>query len=103
MSDTFTDEVATMTGEGALPRANGELVFDAPWQGRAVALAVTLVDRLGVPWDEFRQRLIAAIAEDPERGYYDSWAVALERLVVERGLTTAATLDAATPTERAPL
>jgi nitrile hydratase accessory protein len=103
LSDTFTDDVASMTGEAALPRANGEFVFDAPWQGRAVALAVTLVDRLGVPWDEFRQRLIAAIVEDPERPYYDSWAVALEHLVVERGLTTAANLDAATPTERAPL
>ena len=41
-------------------------------------------DRLGLPWDEFRSRLIAAIADDPERPYYESWAVALEQLVVLR-------------------
>ena len=103
MSDTYTYEVALMSGTEALPRANGELAFDAPWQGRAVALAVTLVDRLGVDWDEFRQALIIAIAQDPSRPYYDSWAVALERFVVERGFAEDATLSAATPTEREPL
>jgi nitrile hydratase accessory protein len=103
VSETFVEQVSTMSGAGALPRANGELVFDAPWQGRAVALAVVLVDRLGVPWDDFRQRLIAAIADDPDRSYYESWAVALESFAVDQGLADATSLDAATPTERAPL
>jgi len=103
VSETFVEQVSTMSGAGALPRANGELVFDAPWQGRAVALAVALVDRLGVPWDAFRQRLIAAIANDPDRSYYESWAVALEVFTVERGLADARQIDAATPTERPPL
>jgi len=103
VSETFVEQVSTMSGTGALPRANGELVFDAPWQGRAVALAVVLVDRLGVPWDAFRQRLIAAIADDPDRSYYESWAVALESLAVEHGLADMTSLDAATPAERAPL
>jgi nitrile hydratase accessory protein len=103
VSDTFTDEVAVMSGTEALPRANGELLFDAPWQGRAVALAVTLADRLGLDWDEFRQRLIAAIANDPERPYYESWAAALESLVVDHGLADDDVLRDATPTERAPL
>jgi nitrile hydratase accessory protein len=89
-----------MTGDEALPRANGELVFDAPWQGRAVALAVTLVDRLGIDWDEFRRRLIAAIADDPTRPYYESWAAALEALVVDCGLVDHEAVAAATPTER---
>jgi nitrile hydratase accessory protein len=97
------DEVAFMDGVSALPRDNGELVFSAPWQGRVFALAVALVDRLDLPWDAFRQRLIEAIAQDPQRPYYESWAVALESLVVSIGLTTSAALDAATPTERAPL
>jgi nitrile hydratase accessory protein len=92
-----------MDGISALPRDNGELVFDAPWQGRAFALAVALVEQLDVPWDAFRQRLISAIAADPDRPYYESWAVALESLVVSLGLTTPHALDAATPTERAPL
>ena len=97
------DEIAFMDGAAALPRENGELVFAAPWQGRAFAVAVALVARLDLPWDAFRQRLIDAIAQDPERPYYESWAVALEALVVSLELATPDALDAATPSERAPL
>ena len=43
------------------------------------------------------------IADDPERPYWESWAAALEALVVGLGLTTPDALDAAIPTERAPL
>jgi nitrile hydratase accessory protein len=89
-----------MGGQAALPRDNGELVFAAPWEGRAVALAVALVERLDLPWDAFRLRLIDAIAEQPDRPYYESWAAALESLVVSLDLTTEAALDAATPSER---
>jgi len=64
-----------------LPRQNGELVFDAPWQGRVLAMAVGVVDSLGLEWDDFRQRLIAAIEANPDRPYYESWTVALEGLV----------------------
>jgi hypothetical protein len=102
VSDLFKDRVASMRGSAALPRSNGELLFDALWQGRAVALSVTLVERLGVDWEAFRQHLIAAIADDPDRPYYESWALALERFVLERGLADEATLVAATPTERPP-
>jgi hypothetical protein len=66
-----------------LPRENGELVFDAPWQGRVLAMAVGVVDHLGLDWDDFRTRLIAAIAEDPDRPYYESWTAALQSLVDE--------------------
>ena len=97
------DEALSMDGPGAPPRDNGELVFAAPWEGRAFAIAVALVERLDLPWDEFRLRLIAAIADDPDRPYYESWAAALEALVVEHGLATADALTAAEPTTRAPL
>ena len=103
MSAELPDTVALMDGLGALPRDNGELMFAAPWEARALALAVALVERLGLPWDAFRLRLIDAVAAAPDRPYYESWAVALEALVVGVGLTTSAALDAATPTERAPL
>ena len=76
MSDLVSPEVRDL-----LPRQNGELVFDAPWQGRVLAMAVGAVDALGLEWDDFRQRLIAAIAADPDRPYYESWTVALEQLV----------------------
>jgi quinol monooxygenase YgiN len=44
---------------------------------------VVTAERLDVPWDEFRDRLKAAIAEHPGTPYYESWMDALERLVAE--------------------
>jgi nitrile hydratase accessory protein len=96
----LSDEIASMGEHTALPRDNGELVFDAPWQARALALAVATVERTGLPWDAFRGRLIEAIADEPGRPYYDSWAVALEALVVGAGLTTSGELDVIDTSER---
>jgi nitrile hydratase accessory protein len=90
-------------GEASPPRDNGELVFEEPWHARVFALAVTLVENMGLPWTEFQSRLIAQIAHDPDRPYYESWAAALEALVVDHGLATPDAITAATPTERAPL
>jgi len=92
-----------MDGAGALPRDNGELVFSAPWEARALALAVALVERLRLPWDFFRRHLIEAVAADPDRPYYESWAVALEAFVVELGISDGAALASAEPAERPPL
>ncbi|MCU1401032.1 MAG: hypothetical protein JWN62_4141 [Acidimicrobiales bacterium] len=82
--------VAATSGEGfelegaaAWPTHDGEPVFAEPWQGRAFGLAFDLVRRAGLDWSAFRDRLIAALAEDPDRAYYESWVVALERTVVE--------------------
>ncbi|HYF47731.1 MAG TPA: hypothetical protein VD926_16060 [Acidimicrobiales bacterium] len=72
------DEIAA-----ELPRDNGEVVFEAPWQGRVLALAVGVVDHYGLDWDDFRQRLIAEITSAPERPYYESWTAALESLVAD--------------------
>jgi nitrile hydratase accessory protein len=93
----------TIPVDDSLPRKNGELVFDAPWQARALGIAVAVVEKLGLPWDAFRQRLMDEIAADPQRPYYDSWGRALESMVIDLDLATSAALDAATPTERAPL
>jgi hypothetical protein len=68
-------------GDRSLPRSNGELAFDAPWQGRALAMAVSLVDRLDLDWDAFRQHLIAAIDAEPARPYWESFAAALDTFV----------------------
>jgi nitrile hydratase accessory protein len=94
---------ATPFDDDTLPRDNGELIFDAPWQARALAIAVALVDQLGLPWDAFRHRLMASIAEEPDRPYYESWTKALESLVVAKDLTTTVALDEAMPTQRSPL
>ncbi len=96
-------EAGTMVGVAAPPRDNGTLVFAAPWEGRAFAIAVEVVDRLGLPWEEFRTRLIAAISAVPTRPYYESWAAALEHLLVDHGVCSTGTLDDATPSERATL
>jgi nitrile hydratase accessory protein len=87
--------VNDMSGAAALPRRNGELVFEAPWQGRIFGIALAIVRRLGVDWSEFQRRLIDAIAAAPDAPYYDCWLVALERLVVEHGLVLEDELDRA--------
>ena len=86
-------EVTGMSGPAALPRRNGELVFEAPWQGRVFGMALAVVERLGVPWAEFQRRLIAEIQAHPDAPYYDAWLAALERLVLEHGLATADELE----------
>ena len=104
MSAELPDDVALMDGPGALPRDNGELVFAAPWEGRALALAVALVERLDLPWDAFRQRLIDR--RSPKRPNVRTTRAGRSRSSRSSsrvGLATPATLDAATPTERAPL
>ncbi|MBV9172319.1 MAG: nitrile hydratase accessory protein [Chloroflexi bacterium] len=81
--------------EGApLPRKNGELVFEAPWEGRAFGLAVLLNERGQYEWNAFRDKLIAEISDD--RAYYESWLTALENVLLSRGLVDRAELSART-------
>jgi hypothetical protein len=65
-----------------LPRRNGELAFDAPWQSTVFALAAAVVENaFGGDREPFRQQLITAIAAEPSRSYWESWTAALEALV----------------------
>jgi hypothetical protein len=65
-----------------LPRRNGELAFDAPWQSIVFALAAAVIEHaFGGNWEPFRQQLIKAIAAEPGRLYWESWTAALEALV----------------------
>jgi nitrile hydratase accessory protein len=89
-------ELATVDRElGAvtpLPRDNGELVFEEPWQGRALGMAVVVLERTGLSWADFRRHLVAAIAErpsgpeSPATAYYAAWLDALESLLAEQAL-----------------
>ncbi len=76
-------------GIAAPPRRNGELIFEAPWQSRVFGLCAAIVETCfegdGEP---FRRQLIAAIAAEPDRPYWDSWTIALQQLVLEVGLLT---------------
>ena len=65
-----------------LPRRNGELAFDAPWQSTVFTLAAAVIEHaFGGDREPFRQQLIAAIAAQPGRSYWESWTAALEALV----------------------
>jgi hypothetical protein len=65
-----------------LPRRNGELAFDAPWQSTVFALATAVVEHaFGGDREPFRRQLIEAIAAQPGRPYWESWTTALEALV----------------------
>lgn len=103
--------VATLDLEGfdggatALPRSNGELVFDAPWQGRLFGLVVHLCKAGAFEWDEFKRHLIAVIDDsgvddtcDPAV-YYRQFGEAFCRLALEKGFTDGATIDARTVLE----
>jgi nitrile hydratase accessory protein len=92
-------DVADMHGLTELPRRNGELVFDEPWESRAFGLAVSASEAGVYDWDEFRQGLIAEIGSwESEHGrdhgegddwrYYARWLASLERLLVDKGLVS---------------
>ena len=97
MPTTPDARIAIMDGDAALPRKNGELVFQAPWEGRAFGLAVALSDRHLYDWDDFRDHLIARIAlgdaASDSSAYYERWLAALEALLLERGFVTQQELD----------
>jgi nitrile hydratase accessory protein len=98
MTTGGTDErVGQMDGPAALPRKNGELVFEAPWESRAFGLAVAMSDQDQYAWEDFRQRLIAEIgaadASGSSSSYYERWLAAFESLLVERGFVSRHELD----------
>lgn len=77
-------DLLDVEGVAAPPRRNGELVFEAPWQSRVFGLGAAIVETcFAGDREPFRQHLIAVIAAAPERPYWDSWTIALQRLVVE--------------------
>ena len=93
MSEDDVGLASAVLGEAApFPMRDGEPVFAEPWEGRAFAMAVDLVARAGLSWEEFRTRLVAAITADPHRPYYESWVVALESLALETTAVSAGDL-----------
>ena len=93
--------VVRMQGPAAMPRKNGELVFDAPWQGRAFGMTTALHEDGRYDWDDFRDKLIAriALAEEAaeaagaEFDYYACWVRAFEELLAEKGIVATGELD----------
>ena len=100
MSTEPSGQIADMQGELALPRSNGELVFAAPWEGRAFGIAVALNEGGAYEWGEFQGRLAEEIASAPRDEdaslYYERWLASLERLLLDHGMVTREDLDART-------
>ena len=93
-------QVSAMAAQIALPRENGELVFQAPWEARAFGLAVALNQQDLYKWREFSAELAATIAvadqnNDPAN-YYTRWVASLEELIIAKGLLSREQLDART-------
>jgi nitrile hydratase accessory protein len=101
LSSTAPAAALDIEGPAAPPRSNGELVFAEPWESRAFGLAMALHAGRVFEWEEFRQQLMAAVAEaEREPGaeeswsYYRCWLLALERVLAGRGVLTAEELVA---------
>ena len=89
--------IADFTGPAAMPRRNGELVFNEPWEGRAFGMAVGLRDSHLFGWEAFRDRLEREIAAagpaDDGTRYYERWLAAFENLLVDQRLVSAKELE----------
>ncbi|CAN5174229.1 hypothetical protein BH20ACT11_BH20ACT11_07080 [soil metagenome] len=93
--------VADMDGQAALPRRNGELVFEVPWESQTFGMAIALYNEGHYNWEEFRQRLISQIGEwegsgEDERAawsYYRHWLASFEDLVKEKGFVSEEEID----------
>ena len=93
--------IADMEGNTALPRQSGELIFAAPWEGEAFAMAVALCEGGSFPWDDFQHHLIAQIAATEQKEvppeacptYYECWLAALEALLIDKQILTKKKLD----------
>jgi nitrile hydratase accessory protein len=93
---------ADISGPAAIPRRNGEPVFNEPWESRIFGAAVALCERGLFEWDEFRERLIAEIAAADAQtpgsvpaptAYYKHFLSAFERLLADKGVCAQTDID----------
>jgi nitrile hydratase accessory protein len=83
--------VLALEGVTAPPLRNGELDFEAPWQGRVFVMAQSLAEAGLFPWSDFQASLIRTIAaSDAGTGrpyrYYDHFLDALLALLAQKGI-----------------
>ena len=97
MSEPADRRISNMEGAATLPRSNGELVFEAPWEGRAFGVAVALNEDGAYEWREFQDRLLEEISAAEGAGssssYYERWLASLETLLLEKGLISERELE----------
>jgi nitrile hydratase accessory protein len=83
-----------------IPRDADGPVFRAPWEAHAFAMALALCEKGLFIWSEWSAMLgeeikKAQAAGDPDTGetYYHHWLATLERMVAEKGATSAQALS----------
>lgn len=102
MSTARPDVEQHLTGAAAPPSANGELLFEAPWEARVFGMAHALCDAGLFRWPEFQAALIEEIArwEREDAGasgvyrYYERFQAALEILLDRLGSASGPQLEA---------
>lgn len=82
-----THDVGGVPGFGPIVREQGEPPFHHEWEARVFALNRMLLERGVYNLDEFR---FAIERMDPavylSASYYEKWAIAIERLLREKGV-----------------
>jgi nitrile hydratase accessory protein len=100
-SSTIDPESARRAAEAmpGIPKDENGPVFCAPWEAHAFAMALVLYQKGLFAWTEWAKMLAEEIkkaqaAGDPDTGetYYHHWLAALERMVAEKGATSAEAL-----------
>lgn len=90
MADTASKSIDPQITDLPLPRNNGELVFQSPWEARAFALAIALNQSGHFPWRDFSAALAQKIATAEQQAddstYYQRWLQALEQLLADQAL-----------------
>ena len=104
--DRIAKRIASdVDGPTAIPRRNGEPVFNEPWESRIFGAAVALCERGLFEWDELRERLIAEISLGVSRAerttYYERFLLALEHLLIDKGICLSEEIDLRTAAELA--
>ena len=80
---------AALAGHAPLPRDNGELVFEEPWQGRALGMGVVVLERTGdvvgrssaSTWSRRSSAPAGVADETAATAYYGAWLDAVEALL----------------------
>lgn len=79
----------------SVPRNASGPVFNAPWEAEAFAMTLALYEKGVFTWPQWAKVLSSEISRaqasgDPDLGdtYYHHWLAALERIVVEQGITS---------------
>jgi nitrile hydratase accessory protein len=77
------------SGPAGVPRKNGELIFETPWESRTFGIAIALCEKGVFDWEDFRKELITQVGKAERENfaitgmwnYYEIWTASLERVL----------------------